>query len=71
MDIIIMRRIIDMNLIWLVVVGVVLVNCVEKPYLQVIHNTDPQARCLDGSSPALYIHEGGEANKFLIFFTGG
>lgn len=27
-------------------------------YQKVIHNTDPEAKCLDGSSPFLYIHEG-------------
>lgn len=45
--------------------------CVEKPYKKVIHNTDPNARCLDGSSPALYIHEGGDPYNFVIFFNGG
>lgn len=27
-------------------------------YRKVIHNTDPEAKCLDGSPGALYIHEG-------------
>jgi len=45
--------------------------CEEQPYNLVIHNTDPNARCLDGSSPALYYHEGGDRNKFLVFFVGG
>lgn len=45
--------------------------CIEQPYTKVIHNTDPNAKCLDGTSPALYIHEGGETSKFVIFFNGG
>ena len=28
------------------------------PYKKVIHNTDPKAKCLDGSSPAVYLHQG-------------
>jgi hypothetical protein len=28
----------------------------EEPYKLVIHNTDPNAKCLDGTSPALYLH---------------
>lgn len=30
----------------------------EQPFQKVIHNTDPNAKCLDGSSPAIYIHVG-------------
>lgn len=30
--------------------------CDEQPYKKVIHNIDPQAKCLDGSPPALHIH---------------
>jgi O-palmitoleoyl-L-serine hydrolase len=45
--------------------------CAEQPYKLVIHNTDPQAKCLDGSSPALYLHEGGDTQHFLVYFVGG
>ena len=41
------------------------------PYKKVIHNTDPKAKCLDGSSPAVYLHQGEEKDKFLIYFQGG
>jgi hypothetical protein len=41
------------------------------PYKKIIHNTDPKAKCLDGSSPAVYFHQGAEKNKFLIYFMGG
>ena len=43
----------------------------EQAFKKVIHNTDPKARCLDGSPPALYIHQGNDPNKFIIFFNGG
>lgn len=33
-----------------------------------IKNTDPAAKCLDGSTPALYFHAGTESDKFLIYF---
>jgi O-palmitoleoyl-L-serine hydrolase len=43
----------------------------EQPYKKIIHNSDPNAKCLDGTSPALYLHEGGDTSKFLVFFVGG
>ena len=43
----------------------------EQPFRKVIHNTDPNARCLDGSSPAIYIHQGTDPNNFIVFFNGG
>lgn len=43
----------------------------EQPYKKIIHNSDLNAKCLDGTSPALYLHEGGDKAKFLIFFVGG
>lgn len=43
----------------------------EQPYQKIIHNTDTKARCLDGSSPAVYFHQGSEKTKFLIYFVGG
>jgi len=27
-------------------------------YQKVTHDIDPEAKCLDGSSPALYVHSG-------------
>jgi hypothetical protein len=29
-----------------------------QKYKKIVHTTDPDARCLDGSPPALYIHQG-------------
>ncbi len=43
----------------------------QAVYRKVIHNTDPEAKCLDGSPASLYIHEGTEKDKFLLFFNGG
>jgi hypothetical protein len=43
----------------------------DSVYRKVIHNTDPEARCLDGSPSLLYVHEGGDPKNILIFFLGG
>jgi hypothetical protein len=43
----------------------------DSLYRKVIHNTDPEARCLDGSPSLLYVHEGGDPKNILIFFLGG
>ena len=45
-------------------------SCVEL-YQKVIHNIDPEAKCLDGSPGLLYIHQGSEKGKFMIHFEGG
>ena len=57
--------------IFLAIVLVVFSSCAEEPYQLVIHNTDPNAKCLDGTSPGLYLHEGGDYQHFLVFFIGG
>jgi hypothetical protein len=48
----------------------ILVRSEEPAYKKVVHNTDPEARCIDGSSPAIYLHEGDPKN-ILFFFQGG
>lgn len=57
-------------------------NSAEVPYVKVINNLDPYARCIDGTSPALYIQnntrhleredddEDGN-KKILIYMMGG
>lgn len=40
-------------------------------YKKVVHFTDPEAKCLDGSPPAIYVHQGTEKDKFMIFLQGG
>lgn len=45
----------------------------ENLYKLVKLSQDNGAACLDGSPPAIYIHEGSEENKdkFLLLFDGG
>jgi hypothetical protein len=45
--------------------------CENAFYTKVIHNTDPEAKCLDGSSPMIYLHEGGDTKNILFYFLGG
>ena len=40
-------------------------------YHKVIHNTDPEARCLDGSPAMIYVREGGLKDHIMLFFLGG
>lgn len=40
-------------------------------YQKIIHNSDPEAKCLDGSPALLYLHQGTQKDKFLIHFEGG
>lgn len=42
-----------------------------QKYKKIVHTTDPDAKCLDGSPPALYVHQGSETKKFVIFLEGG
>lgn len=49
-----------------------LLHCVlittSTNYKKIIHNSDPEAKCLDGSPGLLYVHEGGDPSKIMIFF---
>lgn len=60
----------NLELIGAVLLLLTLANC-QTGYKKVIHNYDPQAKCLDGSPSLLYVHEGGDPKKILIFFLGG
>ncbi len=45
------------TLFTLVLIAGLLVCAIKAdPYKKVIHNTDPDAKCLDGSSPMIYLH---------------
>jgi len=44
------------NLAVLVFVGLILACLCGTDYTKIIHNTDPNAKCLDGSSPMIYLH---------------
>jgi hypothetical protein len=48
-----------------------LVALAQPNYRKVIHTTDPEAKCLDGSPPLLYISEGPVKDKFILYFVGG
>lgn len=39
-------------------------------YEKVVNNLDAEAKCLDGSPPALYVHQGSEPANIIIFFEG-
>lgn len=54
----------------LIAVLIIYVACDDK-YIKVIHNTDPDAKCLDGSSPMIYLNEGGDTKNILIHMLGG
>ena len=58
---------------FIVLALVICSNAVTAPlvYHKVIHNTDPEARCLDGSPAMIYVHEGGMSDHIMLFFLGG
>ncbi len=43
----------------------------QGDYKKILHNTDPEAKCLDGSSPMIYLHEGGDTKHILFHMIGG
>ncbi len=58
-----------MYIIYAIFALFVLTNTV--PYKKIVHNIDPEAKCLDGSPGLLYVHEGGDTKNILIFMEGG
>jgi hypothetical protein len=40
-------------------------------FRKVVNNRDPEAKCIDGSPPIYYIHQGIAKNNFIIWFYGG
>jgi hypothetical protein len=58
-------------LIILLVLCVSITARINANYTKIIHNTDPEAKCLDGSSPMIYLHEGGDNKKILFHLIGG
>lgn len=59
------------HLTLLFIFSLIVIANTQANYKKVIHNYDPEAKCLDGSPGLLYVHEGGDTNKILIFFEGG
>jgi len=42
---------------FMILMMLITVICSAKTdYTKLIHNTDPNAKCLDGSSPMIYLH---------------
>jgi len=65
-----------MKLYLTALLGLTLIVCIHSAtaplfYHKVIHNTDPEARCLDGSPAMIYVHEGGLSDHIMLFFLGG
>lgn len=55
----------------ILVLAILLSLSYAQKYKKIVHLTDPEARCLDGSPPAIYVHQGTEKDKFLLFLEGG
>ena len=54
------------------VLGVLALSAVAPgDFIKIIHNTDPEAKCLDGSSPMIYLHEGGDTKNIIFHLIGG
>lgn len=47
-----------MNKISFLVLFLLTASIQTQKYKKIVHKTDPDARCLDGSPPALYVHQG-------------
>lgn len=58
--------------VFLIISFIVLVlGAASSDYIKVIHNTDPEAKCLDGSPPMIYLHEGGDTKNIVFHLIGG
>lgn len=40
-------------------------------FKKMVNTRDPEAKCLDGSPPIYYIHQGISKSNFVIWFYGG
>ena len=49
----------------------ILIAKLSTEYTKVLHNTDPNAKCLDGSTPMIYLQEGGDTKNILFHLAGG
>ena len=61
----------DRFIIALLLASFIIGSLWQKTYRKIVHNTDPEAKCLDGSPAALYVHEGNDKKNMIIFFLGG
>ena len=55
----------------LLFLGVLYHVLADEFYTKVLNTIDPNAVCLDGSPPFLYIHQGQDIFRFLIYFMEG
>ena len=53
----------------LITVCLLVVDC-EQFYQKIIHKVDPEAKCLDGSPAAMYLHIG-NPRKIMFYMEGG
>ena len=63
-----------MKVIALLPIAIIILACAvssQELYKKVVNTIDPQAKCLDGSPPAIYLHEGGDTKKILFYMMGG
>lgn len=51
--------------------AILALSAASSEFVKVIHNTDPEAKCLDGSSPMVYLHEGGDTKNIVFHLIGG
>ena len=56
--------------IWVLLLILTIGTNSQALYKKITHNLDPEARCLDGSLPAIYLHDADPINV-LFYFIGG
>jgi hypothetical protein len=62
----------ETRLLTLSLVIFIFLNVVSSQHFKKVINTlDPEAKCLDGSPPIYYIHQGLSKGNFIIWFYGG
>jgi hypothetical protein len=62
----------ETRLLTLSLVIFIFLNVVSSQHFKKVINTlDPEAKCLDGSPPIYYIHQGLSKSNFIIWFYGG
>lgn len=54
-----------------VLLALLMVTASADMYKKIATNADPDAKCLDGSSPIIYLHEGGDTKNIMFYFIGG
>lgn len=60
-----------MKTLYLVFIIFAVLYLSQSEFTKIVHSTDPEAKCLDGSSPMLYLHEGGDTKNIIFHMFGG